>query len=110
MPLSRRDFLRNVGLAAGAVASSELIDGPFWRVNEVHAQPLALGELESLAGVALERARKLGATYADIRINRYRNRTVSLRTSPERGAPDKVNHVPGVIENGSFGFGVRVIN
>ena len=110
MSLSRRDFLRSVGVAAGAVAVSDLVDGPFWWVDEVHAQPLAPPELESLAAIALERAKKLGASYADIRINRYRNRTVSLRTSPERGAADKVNHVPGVIETGSFGFGVRVIH
>ena len=44
---------------------------------------------------ARTRAKQLGATYADIRINRYRNRSVSLRTSPERGGTGKVNHVPG---------------
>ena len=110
MSLSRRDFLRNVGLVAGVAAVSDMVDGPFWIVDDAHAQPLALGELESLASVALDRAKKLGATYADIRINRYRNRSVSLRTSPERGSADKVNHVPGVIETGSFGFGVRVVH
>ena len=110
MSLSRREFLRNAGIAAGAAAVSDLVHGPFWLVDDAQAQPLALPELESLSAAALERAKKLGATYADIRINRYRNRTVSLRTSPERGAPDRVNHVPGVIETGSFGFGVRVIH
>ena len=110
MSLSRRDFLRSVGLAAGAAAVVDLVDGPIWLVDEVRAEPLPLAELESLADVALKRARALGATYADIRINRYRNRSLSLRTSPERGAPDRVNHVPGVIETGSFGFGVRVIH
>ena len=110
MPLTRRDFLRSVGITAGAAAVVDLVDGPFWLVDEVQAQPLALSELENLAGVALQRAKQLGATYADIRINRYRNRSISLRTSPERGAPDKVNHVPGVLETGSFGFGVRVIH
>ena len=110
MSLSRRDFLRNVGIAAGAAAVVDLIDGPFWLVDEVQARALSLADLESLAGVALERARRLGASDADIRINRYRNRSISLRTSPERGAPGRVNHVPGVIETGSFGFGVRVIH
>ncbi len=109
MSLSRRDFLRNLGVVAGAVAVADLIDGPFWRVDEVPAAPLTLAELESLAAVALERAKALGATYADIRINRYRNRTVSLRTSPERGSSTML-HVPGVIETGSFGFGVRIIH
>ena len=110
MSLTRRDFLRSVGITAGAAAVVDLVDGPIWLVDEVQAQPLALSELENLAGVALQRAKQLGATYADIRINRYRNRSISLRTSPERGAPDKVNHVPGVLETGSFGFGVRVIH
>jgi len=108
--LSRREFLRNLGITAGVAAVVDLIDGPFWLVEELHAAPLGLAELESLADVALKRAKQLGANYADIRINRYRNRTVSLRTSPERGAPGKVNHVPGVIETGSFGFGVRVVH
>jgi TldD protein len=108
--LSRRTFLRNVGMTAGAAAVVDLIDGPFWLVEAQAAEPMALAELERLAGVALERAKSLGASYADIRINRYRNRSVSLRTSPERGAPDKVNHVPGVIETSSFGFGVRVVH
>src|SRR5262249_42273126 len=61
----------------------------------------------------LDRAKKLGCSYADIRINRYRNRTVSLRTSPDRSAgmmSGKVNHVPGVIESETFGFGVRVLH
>jgi TldD protein len=107
--LSRREFLRNLGIAAGAAAVVDAIDGPFWLVDEVQAQPLALADLEALAAVALNRAQQLGASYADIRINRYRNRSVSLRTSPERGS-DRMNHVPGVIETGSFGFGVRVIH
>jgi TldD protein len=109
LSLSRREFLRSVGIAAGAAAVVDIIDGPFWLVDELHAQPLALTDLEDLADVALERARALGASYADIRINRYRNRSVSLRTSPERGS-ERVHHVPGVIETGSLGFGVRVIH
>src|SRR5262249_27222412 len=70
-------------------------------------------DLESLASIALDRAKKLGCSYADIRINRYRNRSVSLRTSPDRSAgmmSGKVNHVPGVVENEVFGFGVRVLH
>jgi TldD protein len=107
---SRREFLRSVGITAGAAAVVDLIDSPFWLIESVEAAPLSLVDLEGLADAALERAKELGATYADIRINRYRNRSVSLRTSPERGSQDKVNHVPGVVETGSFGFGVRVIH
>ena len=73
---------------------------------------LGLADLERLGAVALDRARKLGCSYADIRINRYRNRTVGMRTSPDRSAgaeARKFNHVPSATESESFGFGVRVL-
>ncbi|MEO5616713.1 MAG: TldD/PmbA family protein [Candidatus Eisenbacteria bacterium] len=113
MSLSRREFLKALGATAGAAAVVDLIDGSFWSVEPLEAAPLAAAELQSLAGVALDRSRQLGCSYADIRINRYRNRTVSLRTSPDRStgmAGGKFLHVPGVIETGSFGFGVRVLH
>ncbi|HKQ62024.1 MAG TPA: TldD/PmbA family protein, partial [Candidatus Polarisedimenticolaceae bacterium] len=69
----------------------------------------AASERERLGAVALDRARKLGCSYADVRINRYRNQSVSLRTSPERGA-EGVHHVPSVSESETFGFGVRVLH
>jgi len=65
-------------------------------------------ELTKLAAVALDHAKKLGAAYADIRINRYRDQVVALRSSPDRDS-GTVNHVPSVNETQSFGFGVRVI-
>ncbi len=113
MTLSRREFLRRLGLTAGAAAVVDLVDGPFWSVQRLEAAPLGAAELKALADVALNQARTLGCSYADIRINRYRNRSVSLRTSPDRSAGmmgGKVNHVPGVVESESFGFGVRVLH
>jgi TldD protein len=64
--------------------------------------------LEKLGGVALREAKKLEASYCDIRINRYRDQRVFLRLSPERGT-GKTNEVPDISDTGSFGFGVRVI-
>lgn len=113
MPLSRRDFLRNLGITAGAATVVDLLDAPFFSIQRLEAAPLAPTELEALANTALDKARKLGCSYADIRINRYRNRSVSLRTSPDRSAgmmSGKVNHVPGVVENETYGFGVRVLH
>jgi TldD protein len=111
--LSRRQFLRAVGLTAGAVTIGNALEGPYPSVQRLEAAPLTPKELKALADVALDRAKKLGCTYADIRINRYRNQVVSLRTSPDRGAGSaggKVNHVPSVIESETFGFGVRIIH
>ena len=65
-------------------------------------------ELEKLGAIALEEARRLKATYADIRINRYRSQNVFIRASPDPST-GKTLEVPGVFDDDSFGFGVRVI-
>jgi TldD protein len=112
--LTRREFIRTVGVTAGAAVVSDMLGAPgIWTIQRLEAAPLTPAELKTLAGVALNQAKKLGCSYADIRINRYRNQTVLLRTSPDRGAgmmSGKVNHVPGAVETESFGFGVRVLH
>src|SRR5207248_8927166 len=42
-------------------------------------------DLEKLADSALREAKRLKASYCDIRINRYHNQDIALRMSPERG-------------------------
>src|SRR5260370_31027242 len=65
-------------------------------------------ELENLGAVALREAKKLKATYCDIRIIRYRRQQLSVRQNPERGT-GKTLEVPNISDGGSFGFGGRVI-
>ena len=65
-------------------------------------------ERARLAAFALEMARTEGATYADIRINRYRNQMISFRAQSDR-ATRKPVEVPGVADSESFGFGIRVL-
>jgi TldD protein len=65
-------------------------------------------ELEKLADTALREAKKLKASYCDIRIIRTRQQFLNIRLNPERGT-GKTLEVPGVGDGGSFGFGVRVI-
>jgi len=65
-------------------------------------------ELEKLGSVALNEAKKQGATYADLRIGRYRNQFSGYRLSPERGS-NITDEVPFVTDQNSFGFGVRVV-
>jgi TldD protein len=102
--ISRRDFLAGSAALTGTLAASDV-----WRLTpEILAAPFAAnGELKALATIALNAARKLGATYADIRINRYRSQNVSVRTSPDRSG--KLNLVPNASDSESYGFGVRVI-
>jgi TldD protein len=95
--ISRRHFLAGSVLATGSLAARELFAVPF----------AAKGEFKTLADIALNAARRLGASYADIRICRYRSHNVSVRTSPDRSGT--VNTVPGVSHSESYGFGIRVI-
>jgi len=106
MSLSRRTFLTVSAGAAAAVLADELYGLPQAMASNAGGTPSP--ELSKLAAVALERAKKLGASYADIRINRYRDQVVALRSNPDRDS-GKLNHVPSVNETQSFGFGVRVI-
>jgi hypothetical protein len=95
--LNRRGFLQSgsAALAARLFAAAPGSSHP-------HA------ELENLGAVALREAKRLKATYCDIRIIRYRRQRLSIRLNPERGT-GKTLEVPNVSDGGSFGFGVRVI-
>jgi len=94
MEFSRRDFIKTAGVAIGAAAL------PVWAMNNEAASALwAEVNKDAFADAALATAKKLGASYADIRINRYRNQNVSTR---ER-------QVLNVSSAQNFGFGVRVL-
>src|ERR687896_1120446 len=86
----RRSFVHSMlvlGAAAGARPSTVLL-----------AYPPA-DELRDLADAALASARKAGATYADVRINRYRNQFIFTRD----------RRVQNIVNTEDYGFGVRVI-
>ena len=98
MTTSRRDFLKTAGVAAGAISLSSL---PSWITSVTAAEEAAANGIDknALADVALNTARKLGVTYADIRINRYRNESIATREQ----------QVQNVSRGQNFGFGVRVL-
>lgn len=95
--LTRRIFLQS----STAALAARLFAGP---ADPTKPNP----ELENLGAVALAEAKKLKASYCDIRIIRYRRQLINVRLNPERGT-GKTLEVPGVSDSGSFGFGVRVI-
>src|SRR6185503_6035609 len=92
MKSSRRNFLKTTGLVCGAASM------PSWVLDAEAAEAAAVNKTK-LADIAISLAKKLGASYADIRINRYRNE--SIFTREER--------VQNVSRTQSFGFGVRVL-
>jgi TldD protein len=88
--IDRRRFVQSMialGAAAGARPSTVLL-----------AYPPA-SELKDLADAALAAARKAGASYADIRINRYRNQFIFTRD----------RRVQNIVNTEDYGFGVRLI-
>ena len=94
MSFSRRDFLKTASLALGTLCL------PSWVYSaDLSGAPLPEVDKNKLADAALSRAKKLGAEYADIRINRYRLETIQTR---ER-------QVLNVAKGQNFGFGVRVL-
>ena len=99
---TRRSFLVSTATGASALLANRLFGAP----ADAAAKPSP--ELEKLGAVALAEAKKLRASYADIRINRYRQQFSGYRLSPQRGS-NKTDEVPFVTDQQSFGFGVRVI-
>ncbi len=107
MSPSRRDFLQNCAAGAAAWAAMRLVPGEFL-VTRAEAAVMAPDALREMAAFGLEHARKAGAGYADIRINRYRTQVVNLRSQPDFST-GQLNHVPSVSDTESFGFGIRVL-
>src|SRR5712671_2970576 len=92
MNFSRRDFIKSTGLAFSAAAI------PSWVVEAEAAEAAAVNK-NDIANAALSRAKTLGATYADIRINSYRNESIFTREQ----------QVQNVSRSQDFGCGVRVL-
>ena len=88
--IDRRRFVQSM-IALGAASSVRPPTTLFG------AQPSS--ELRDLADAALASAKKVGASYADIRINRYRNQFIFTRD----------RRVQNIVDTEDYGFGVRVI-
>jgi TldD protein len=94
--LTRRDFIKTAGTVAALSASPGLLLEPLAQTVEAPAaDPFAI----ELANEALNAARSAGASYADVRVGRYRRQAVSTR---ER-------NVTGVSDSESYGLGVRTL-
>ncbi|HEY4307333.1 MAG TPA: TldD/PmbA family protein [Gemmatimonadaceae bacterium] len=107
MTTNRRDFLKT-----GAVAAAATIAGP----SLLHAATLSPPRLieapstepfvAELAAEALSAAKDAGASYADVRIGRYRRQTINTRERQITGVSDSESYGLGIrtIVNGAWGF------
>lgn len=94
MQLSRRGFLKTAGAAVAGLGVTH------WSIDAAAYEPwLDSATKNELGDIATALAKKLGATYGDIRINRYRTERIVTR---ER-------QVQNVSLDQSYGFGVRVL-
>jgi TldD protein len=113
MSTNRRHFLKTVGATSVALASSDLVaalvaQSPKGRVLE--------SKFKGLADIALTEARRLGATYCDIRFTRNINDSVTVRDRIVGGGGfgggggGGGGFGGGGGRNESAGFGVRVMH
>jgi TldD protein len=99
---TRRSFVATSVSGASLLLANHLFGDP------APASTTPTPALEKLGAIALAEAKKRGATYADLRIGRFRNQYSGYRLSPARDG-SKTDEVPFVTDQNSFGFGVRVI-
>jgi TldD protein len=98
-PLKRRDFIQIAGMGAGATMLPLSMFGNSVTAEQLLAPGLDVAQKKIMADVALNSARSLGASYADVRIGRYLNQFLFTRE-------DKVQNIQNTE---SFGIGIRVI-
>ncbi len=97
MSTSRRDFLRTSAAAAALLGSRAAFAQPA-PINSL-ISPSSDPYVDDLAMEALNAAKAAGASYADVRIGRYRRQSINTR---ER-------QITGVSDSESYGIGVRTL-
>jgi TldD protein len=108
MTQSRREFLRTGAAAAAAtLAAPSLLSGQSAIiVPKLVEAPATDAFAVELATEALNAARDAGATYADVRIGRYRRQSINTRERQIAGVSDAESYGIGVrtLVGGSWGF------
>ena len=97
--MKRRNFVQLSGLGAGALMLPTTMMGNIIPAEALVDPGMDIALKKRMADVALNTAKSLGATYADVRIGRYLNQYVFTREEK----------VQNVVNTESFGIGIRVI-
>ena len=109
MSTTRRDFLKTGAAAAAATlvgAPSPLRTATIGALAARRGPGAEAFAVEDLAAEALNAAKDAGASYADVRIGRYRRQSINTRERQITGVTDSESYGIGVrtIVNGSWGF------
>ncbi|MEX2179601.1 MAG: TldD/PmbA family protein [Gemmatimonadaceae bacterium] len=104
MKKSRREFLKaGATVAAATIAAPRLlVASPSPRNPSRWTEPVA----DELTMEALNAARDAGASYADVRVGRYRRQSIATRERQITGVSDGESYGMGIrtIVNGAWGF------
>jgi TldD protein len=110
MKKTRRDFIKQTGMAAAAIAATGALSpaksfGGLLRSKEVEMP--ADDTVRALMMTAINTARSAGASYSDVRIGRYRNSIVFTREQQIVNTADIDNIGAGVraLVDGTWGIG-----
>ena len=94
MAIARRAFIKSAAGALGAVATAQ------WILDAEAAQADLVARVRSdVAAAVLDEARRLGASYADVRVSHYRFESIATREQ----------QVQNVSRTQNAGFGARVL-
>jgi len=108
MKKTRRDFLKQTGMAAAGIAAANALSPRF--TGLLSAQPAELPQddvIKQLMMTAINTAKSAGASYSDVRIGRYHNSIVFTREQQIVNTADVNNIGAGVraLVDGTWGFG-----
>ena len=110
MKKTRRDFIKQSGMAAAAIAATSALSpsrsfAGLIRSNEVELPPD--DTVRALMMTAINTAKSAGASYSDVRIGRYRDSIVFTREQQIVQTADVDNVGAGVraLVDGTWGFG-----
>ncbi len=112
MSPTRRDFLKATTSTAAALAVGQQlataldVEASSAKAAQTLPAPAADAAVIELANEALNAARGAGASYADVRVGRYRRQSVATRERQVAGVSDSESYGLGVrtLVNGSWGF------
>src|SRR5712675_3127747 len=110
MKKSRRDFIKQTGMAAAAVAATGAFSPARSFGGILSAKEVELPQDDVVRGLmmtAINTAKSAGASYSDVRIGRYRNSIVFTREQQIVNTADVDNIGAGVraLVDGTWGFG-----
>src|SRR5258708_12908726 len=110
MKKTRRDFLKQTGLAAAAVAATGAFSPTKSYGGLLATRPVEMppdDTVRALMMTAINTAKSAGASYSDVRIGRYRNSIVFTREQQIVNTADIDTMGAGVraLVDGTWGFG-----